>query len=153
MQKYEDNKAFEWAINMRRSIHQSMMPLAPAPVIQPIQPIQPMQVLQQPTTIKESPMPTSPPRIVEETAPEDLMGMKRRIETSPLIQRPSAMTSNEQDSPGEENNHNPRGVKGIHDKKHDSLKNLAQQLQAEREKEDAEIAPNAISKISPQPVS
>uniref|UniRef100_A0A6C0K6W5 Thioredoxin domain-containing protein n=1 Tax=viral metagenome TaxID=1070528 RepID=A0A6C0K6W5_9ZZZZ len=153
MQKYEDNKAFEWAINMRRSIHQSMMPLAPAPVIQPIQPIQPMQVLQQPTTLKESPMPTSPPRIVEETAPEDLMGMKRRIETSPLIQRPSAMTNTEQDSPGEENNHNPRGVKGIHDKKHDSLKNLAQQLQAEREKEDAEIAPNAISKISPQPVS
>lgn len=134
MQKYEDNKAFEWAHNMRRSIHQSIMP-------QTI-PMKPFSELESPPSkeILETAVPVLP-------VTEDLMGMKRRIETSPLIQRP-AREEMVTERDGEEN-HNPRGLKGIHDKKHDNLKSLAQQLQAEREKEDAEIAPNAISKISP----
>lgn len=156
VQKYEDNKAFEWALNIRRSIQQYLMPSSP----------QPVQLLQEPASVPapfqsfkdlsppSSAVPMIPPP--EESA-EDLMGMKRRIETSPLIQPPKMgdLESNmdKEDDSNNKNNHNPRGVKGIHDKKHESLKNLAQQLQAEREKEDAEIAPNAISKISPQPVS
>jgi hypothetical protein len=139
VQKYEDNKAFEWALNIRRSIQQSLMP-QPARVQQQSLPFQSSKELDL------SPLPSA----ASEEPVEDLMGMKRRIETSPLIQPSKESSLDKEDN---HNNHNPRAVKGIHDKKHDNLKNLAQQLQAEREKEDAEIAPNAISKISPQPVS
>jgi hypothetical protein len=67
-----------------------------------------------------------------------LSGMKRKIETTPLIQKqyPSDLDDSN------------RSEKKITDKKHDNIKNLAQQLQAEREKEDEQLNPNAISKIS-----
>ena len=69
----------------------------------------------------------------------EYLGMKRRIETTPLIQK-----SNNFDNLMDNN----RNEKKINDKRHESIKNLAQQLQAEREKEDEQLNPNALSKIS-----
>jgi len=140
MNKYEDEKAFEWALTVRKNmIKVTVEELSPLPlqqkqvtVLDPMEPLPPKQ-------LDILPM-QQPPLQPQE---EDLVGMKRRIETTPLIQRPSSGTI-----PDEQRMDGNRNERKVHDKKADSIKNLAQQLQAEREKEDEQIAPNAISKIS-----
>jgi hypothetical protein len=140
MNKYEDEKAFEWALTVRKNmIKVTVEELSPLPlqqkqvtVLDPMEPLPPKQ-------LDILPM-QQPPLQPQE---EDLVGMKRRIETTPLIQRPSGGTL-----PDEQRMDGNRNERKVHDKKADSIKNLAQQLQAEREKEDEQIAPNAISKIS-----
>jgi hypothetical protein len=148
MNKYEDEKAFEWAYNVRQSMMKPEKSHSPTffqkqvteIVVPPTDSIPtgsipagsiPVETIteQQRENYKMEPPPE-----------EDLMGMKRRIETTPLIQRPAMNDEQRMDG-----NRNDRKV---HDKKQDSIKNLAQQLQAEREKEDEQINPNAISKIS-----
>jgi hypothetical protein len=140
MNKYEDEKAFEWALTVRKNmIKVTVEELSPLPlqqkqvtVLDPMEPLPPKQ-------LDILPM-QQPPLQPQE---EDLVGMKRRIETTPLIQRPSSGTI-----PDEQRMDGNRNERKVHDKKADSIKNLAQQLQAEREKEDEQIAPNAISKIN-----
>lgn len=75
---------------------------------------------------------------------ENLMGMKRRMETSPLIQPPSQrpdieLANHRMDS--------QRNDKKMTDKKNESIINMAQSLQAQRERDDESIHPSAISKI------
>jgi len=135
MNKYEDEKAFEWALTVRKNmIKVTVDEMGPPPPL-----IQQKQV-----TILD-PIEPLPPKQLDMLPPqeEDLVGMKRRIETTPLIQRPTGGTL-----PDEQRMDGNRNERKVHDKKADSIKNLAQQLQAEREKEDEQIAPNAISKIN-----
>lgn len=141
MNKYEDEKAFEWALTVRKNMikvtveemgpPQPLLQQKQVTVLDPIEPLAPKQL---------DMLPMQQPQQPQE---EDLVGMKRRIETTPLIQRPSGATL-----PDEQRMDGNRNERKVHDKKADSIKNLAQQLQAEREKEDEQIAPNAISKIS-----
>jgi hypothetical protein len=137
MNKFENQKAFEWANNMIFSIKKSST----------------KTLLDLPNTIQQSEIKNIPrqepipvePISVEPITEDNLMGMKRRIETSPLIQRNgNNMEENRMDG--------NRNEKKVQNKKSESIKNLAQQLQAEREKEDEVLNPNAISKI-PQAVS
>jgi hypothetical protein len=139
MNKYEDEKAFEWALTVRKNmIKVTVDEIGPHPpvnqkqvtVLDSIEPLLPKQLV------------VLPPQVAQ-TQEEDLVGMKRRIETTPLIQRPSGGTL-----PDDQRMDGNRNERKVHDKKADSIKNLAQQLQAEREKEDEQIAPNAISKIN-----
>ena len=135
MNKYEDEKAFEWALTVRKNmIKVTVDEMGPPPPL-----------LQQKQVTVLDPMEPLPPKQLDMLPPqeEDLVGMKRRIETTPLIQRPSGGAL-----PDELRMDGNRNERKVHDKKADSIKNLAQQLQAEREKEDEQIAPNAISKIS-----
>lgn len=69
------------------------------------------------------------------------LSMKRQIDTTPLIQN----NDNNIDSNRRDCNNNE---KRILDKKNDSIMNIAQQLQSQREKEDEMKNPNAISKIN-----
>jgi len=139
MNKYEDAQAFEWAYNVRKNMIK--------PLVEPETPAQkesysPTFFNKQVTEITKLPeLPQEQPAKENVTEDENLMGMKRRIETTPLIQRPTANVDDQR----MDGNRNDRKV---HDKKQDNIKNLAQLLQAEREKEDAEINPNAISKIT-----
>jgi hypothetical protein len=149
MNKYEDEKAFEWAYNVRQSMMKPEKSHSPTFFQKQV-----TEIVVPPTgtiaaipagSIPAGSIPVEP--ITEQQREnykmepeEDLMGMKRRIETTPLIQRPAMNDEQRMDG-----NRNDRKV---HDKKHDNIKNLAQQLQAEREKEDEQINPNAISKIS-----
>ena len=139
MNKYEDAQAFEWAFNVRKNMIK--------PLVEPETPAQkesysPTFFNKQVTEITKLPeLPQEQPAKENVTEDENLMGMKRRIETTPLIQRPTANVDDQR----MDGNRNDRKV---HDKKQDNIKNLAQLLQAEREKEDAEINPNAISKIT-----
>lgn len=136
MNKYEDEKAFEWALTVRKNmIKVTVEEMGPSPPL----------AQQKQVTLLE-PIEALPPKQLGMASPEeeeDLVGMKRRIETTPLIQRPSGGSL-----PDEQRMDGNRNERKVHDKKADSIKNLAQQLQAEREKEDEQNAPNAISKIS-----
>jgi len=69
------------------------------------------------------------------------LSMKRQIDTTPLIQN----NDNNIDTNRRDCNNNE---KRILDKKNDSIMNIAQQLQSQREKEDEMKNPNAISKIN-----
>jgi hypothetical protein len=69
------------------------------------------------------------------------LGMKRRIETTPLISRSESISQEQNRMDGN------RNEKTVQNKKNESIKNLAQQLQAEREKEDEVLNPNAVTKI------
>lgn len=132
MNKFENQKAFEWANNILFSIKKSTT----------------KTLLDLPNTIQPSEIkniPKTEPIAVEPITEDNLMGMKRRIETSPLIQRNgNNIEENRMDG--------NRNEKKVQNKKSESIKNLAQQLQAEREKEDEALNPNAISKI-PQTIS
>lgn len=141
MNKYEDEKAFEWALTVRKNmIKATVEEMGPPPLLQQKQVtvLDPIESLA-PKQLDMLPMQQPP----QQSHEEDLVGMKRRIETTPLIQRPSGGTL-----PDDQRMDGNRNERKVHDKKADSIKNLAQQLQAEREKEDEQIAPNAISKIS-----
>jgi hypothetical protein len=143
MNKYEDAQAFEWAYNVRKNM---IKPLVEPPIPVQKESYSPTFFNKQVTEIKlpeEPQQQPQPQQQAKENVIEDesLMGMKRRIETTPLIQRPTANVDDQR----MDGNRNDRKV---HDKKQDNIKNLAQLLQAEREKEDAEINPNAISKIT-----
>ena len=141
MNKYEDEKAFEWALTVRKNMIKATVEEVAPPLVSPM--------LQKQVTVIDSfdappkQLDMLPPQQQQQQPEEDLVGMKRRIETTPLIQRPSSGTM-----PDEQRMDGNRNERKVHDKKADSIKNLAQQLQAEREKEDEQIAPNAISKIN-----
>ena len=146
MNKYEDEKAFEWAYNVRQSMMKPEKSHSPTYFQKQV-----TEMVVPPTgsipagsipagSIPVEPITEQQRENYKQQPEEDLMGMKRRIETTPLIQRPAMNDDQRMDG-----NRNDRKV---HDKKQDSIKNLAQQLQAEREKEDEQINPNAISKIS-----
>ena len=161
MNKYEDEKAFEWAYNVRQSMMKPEKSNSPTYFQKQV-----TEIVVPPTgsipagsiptgsipagsiptgsiptgSIPVEPITEQQRENYKQQPEEDLMGMKRRIETTPLIQRPAMNDDQRMDG-----NRNDRKV---HDKKQDSIKNLAQQLQAEREKEDEQINPNAISKIS-----
>ena len=175
MNKYEDEKAFEWAYNVRQSMMKPEKSHSPTYFQKQVTEIVVPPTSSIPTgsiptgsipagsipagsipagsipagsiptgsipagSIPVEPITEQQRENYKQQPEEDLMGMKRRIETTPLIQRPAMNDDQRMDG-----NRNDRKV---HDKKQDSIKNLAQQLQAEREKEDEQINPNAISKI------
>jgi hypothetical protein len=72
---------------------------------------------------------------------DSLIGMKRKIETAPLIQPHSSNQMNIK-----EENENKINIK--FDKKNESILNIAQSLQAQREKEDESVHPKALSKLN-----
>jgi len=125
MNKYEEEKAFEWAVKQRNAV---LPPPRQEPLSQPPRPKN-YQILDMP---KE----TSEPIEVQPVREEDLIGMKRRIETAPLFQKGEQVLDDE-----------PR-VEERKTQKNENIKNLAQLLQAEREKEDENLNPNAISKVN-----
>jgi hypothetical protein len=106
VKKYEGDEAFRWAAEIERSLSPERLQVMP----------------------REEP-PAAP--VEQENA-----GMKRRIETTPLIQKTPP--------PEEERNND---VEKKVNRKNDSVKSLAQQLQAQREKEDEQMNPNAVTKL------
>jgi hypothetical protein len=144
MNKYEDEKAFEWAYNVRKNMIPEKVNHSPTFFHKQVTEIQnpsgSSPISTSVGSLAVEPISEQQKEHYKDLPEEDLMGMKRRIETSPLIQRPAMNEDQRMDG--------NRNDKKVHDKKHDNIKNLAQQLQAEREKEDEQINPNAVSKIS-----
>lgn len=142
--KYEGEKAFQWANQILNTYKESKKILPPTePNIQKHVSFQELQSIEDITmktnTIKEN---NSNNNIIsQEYTPENLVGMKRKIETSPIIEpNQSHVDINLLDNRNE--------IKKISDKKHDSILNMAQNLQAQREKEDETFHPSAITKIN-----
>jgi len=151
MNKYEGNKAFEWAINVCKIIKKDLEPIKTNPIIIDDSFYKNIPTLEELSKNNNKDGPQEVQIINKEESKveeqnlqseEDLIGMKRKIETSPLIQRNDSI-NNDNRMDGN------RNEKKILDKKQDSIKLLAQQLQAQREKEDEQLNPNALSKIAP----
>ena len=120
--KYEGQKAIDWVTEVRSNYMNSAKLLPPIKSsFQEIMPIQeiPSSHPEEKTTVVDSSSDDNPP----------YTGMKRHIETTPLIQQPSA----EEENMRMDGN---RNEKKITDKKNDSILNMAQSLQSQREKED-----------------
>jgi len=155
MNKYEDDKAFEWASGVLRTMKKPSLgqaqtgefsPNEKTPVFfqnlpgaaaavekrEPPLPVEPLGPL--------PPPPQQPQNFDQDSGDSDL-GMKRRIETTPLISRSESISQEQNRMDGN------RNEKKVQNKKNESIKNLAQQLQAEREKEDEVLNPNAVTKI------
>jgi len=145
MNKYEGEKAFDWANKVRNLIEKDATP-----------PIKKTSLYDSLPTIQE--LSSNGPQEVlmmeqENSDPSDTktenLGMKRKIETEPLIKRnqetPKDMYDDENRMDGN------RNEKKVFEKKNDSIKLIAQQLQAQREKEDEQLNPNALSKITTPP--
>lgn len=153
MKQYEGQLAFEWASGVLSIMKNgsSVDPLAPA--ISPSErrttlfasPDAPIEV--QPVGNKlRGYLDLDSMQQPVEKEPE-FLGMKRRIETAPLIQPQEK--NKELESSMDGNRHDGNGnEKKVLDKKHDNIKNLAQILQAEREKTDELLNPNPVSKIN-----
>lgn len=147
MNKYEGNKAFEWAINVCKTIKKDLEPIKTSPIIIDDSFYKNIPTLKELSKNKDEPQEVQiinkeESKVMEQNiqSEEDLIGMKRKIETSPLIQRNDSI-NNDNRMDGN------RNEKKILDKKQDNIKLLAQQLQAQREKEDEQLNPNALSKI------
>jgi hypothetical protein len=157
MNKYEDDKAFEWASGVLRTMKKPSLgqtgefsPSEKTPVFfqnlpgsavaaekrEPPLPVEPLGPLPPPPQQQ----PQQPQNFDQDVGDSDL-GMKRRIETTPLISRSESISQEQNRMDGN------RNEKKVQNKKNESIKNLAQQLQAEREKEDEVLNPNAVTKI------
>jgi hypothetical protein len=157
MNKYEDDKAFEWVSGVLRNMKKPSLgqtgefsanektpvffqnlPGAAAVAAEkrePPLPVEPLGPLPPPPQ-----QPQQPQNFDQDVGDSDL-GMKRRIETTPLISRSESISQEQNRMDGN------RNEKKVQNKKNESIKNLAQQLQAEREKEDEVLNPNAVTKI------
>lgn len=150
MNKYEDAQAFLWAKELTKTVKKSSISSGADAVS-----FSSKTTLFGEGTVAPSPTFFTPtphqqqqePIAVETITEENLIGMKRRIETSPLIQRNNEHVIDDSRMDGN------RNEKKVHNKKAENIKNLAQMLQAEREKEDEALNPNAVSKISSPPVT
>ncbi|NDE13759.1 hypothetical protein EBZ80_02400 [bacterium] len=120
VKKYENEEAFRWADGISRSFA--------VPERVPVVP-------------REEMSPPPPPMVTQPSDPSD--GMRRRIETTPLIQKTTVVDEERKDE---------NGVEKKMSRKNESIKSLAQQLQAQREKEDEQMNPNAVTKLKEQPV-
>jgi len=120
MKKYEGSVAFSWCLEVCNNIQKKMTSLPEKTLI----------------VSEESPK----TKILNlDTKSIENLGMKRKIETSPLI--PPKEIAEESRMDGNRND------KKVLDKKND-IKSLAQQLQAQREIEDEMLNPNAVSKLT-----
>lgn len=109
LHKYEEAQVFEWASTLLK------------PALEPTY------------NVFSIPQEKSEPIEVQHIEEEDLKGMKRRIETTPLFNNKSIVEEERVEKKTQKN---------------ENIKNLAQMLQAEREKEDEHLNPNAVSKVN-----
>jgi len=152
MNKYEGAKAFEWANDVCRLLQNDIQSIPKKNLYSDIPTIEELAVQKKiqndPDGPQEVKMIESKTNDINDLSKDEnnLYGMKRKMETSPLIQR------NEKDLQNVPNRMDGnRNEKKILDKKNDSIKLIAQQLQAQREKEDEQLNPNALSKITTPP--
>jgi hypothetical protein len=146
--KYEGNKAIEWSNDIIRTFQKTESSLLPQEIKSSFQPILSVNDIQTTTNVShtDSVLSSSPNEIPTLlTEKEDLMGMKRKIDTNPLIEPQSNISDTEESMYRMDNN---RNEKKMSDKKNDSILNIAQLIQAQREKEDEAIHPTSHSRIS-----
>ena len=128
LDKYEGKDAFTWVHTTLQSMKRYMTP--PPSQNPPMAPIAPLQMYHEP-----APKPTPEPPMEENNT--------RSMTSAPLVIKP--LDGPPPPPPEDERQH----VKGVKKSSGDSIQNMAAQLQAEREKEDENQHPNALSKIHP----